>query len=85
MYSIGTSGTGFTKLGEQLAKDLPGKKQDWISDRLFLNMSCDFSSIRKGSPHLKKQREWINVMMDRIENDFDWTIIKPDLQKAYVL
>lgn len=85
MYSIGTSGLTYTTLGEKIKKTLKASDNEWYSDRLILKMKCEFSSFRKGSPQLIKQKNWIIDIMEGIEHDFDWEKIKPELEKAYDL
>lgn len=83
MYSIGSSDLIYTNLGEKIKKSLEDNKDEWYSDRLILNLKCNFSSFRKGSPNLLKQREWIIDVLDGLEHDFDWNNLKPELEKAY--
>jgi hypothetical protein len=83
IYYIGSSGLTYTSLGEKIKKSLRANENEWYSDNFFIKMKCDFSSFRKGSPHLKDQRDWIIDIMDGIEHDFDWSNLKPELEKAY--
>ncbi len=83
IYSIGGSGLTYTNLGEKIKAGLSGNKDEWYSDRLILSMKCNFSSFRKGSPELIKQKNWIIDIMNGIEHDFDWSNLKPELEKAY--
>lgn len=83
LYSIGTSGLTYTNLGEKIKAALKDKNDEWFSDRLIVNMKCKFSTLRKGSPELKKQKEWITDIMNEFEHDFDWNNLKLELEKAY--
>lgn len=87
MYSAGNSGLNVTNLGEAIKASLRASLNDingeWYSDRLIVKMKCKFSAIRKGSPELKKQKEWIIDIMNGFEHDFEWDNLKPELEKAY--
>lgn len=83
IYSIGTSGLTYTRLGENIKSSLKFLNKKWYSDRLIVKMKCEFSSFYKGSPKQKKQKKWISEIMDGLEHDFEWSNIKPELEKAY--
>jgi len=83
MYSIGTSGLTYTTLGEKIIESLKAVDNELYSDRLIMNLKCSFSSIRKGSPNLIKQKDWILDIVNGLEHDFEWNNIKPELEKAY--
>jgi len=83
MYSIGTSGLTYTNLGEKIKEALNDKNNEWYSDRFIVNMKCKFSTLRKGSPELKKQKQWIIDIVNEYEHDFEWNNLKPELEKAY--
>jgi len=82
IYKIGQSGLLFTTLGENIKKTLPSA-ESWHSDNLKVKFECRYSKRFRGSLATKKQRKWVNEIMNDFYNDFEWRLVKPDLEKAY--
>ena len=54
-----------------------------MNKTIKIKMKCTFFSFRKGSPELLKQKNWILNIMNGVKHDFDWSNLKPELEKAY--
>lgn len=80
--NIGSSGLVYTTLGENIKKTLPSS-ESWYSDNLKVKFECRYTKRLRGSLATKKQREWVNEIMNDFYNDFEWRLVKPDLEKAY--
>ncbi len=80
--NVGGSGLLYTTLGENIKKTLPST-ESWYSDNLKVKFECRYTKRLRGSLATKKQREWVNEIMNDFYNDFEWRLVKPDLEKAY--
>ena len=82
IHKVGNSGLLVTTLGENIRKTLPSP-DSWYSDNFKVKFECRYNRFFRGSLDTKKQREWVNEIMDDFYNDFEWQLVKPDLEKAY--
>jgi hypothetical protein len=84
---VGHGGLLWTDLGENIKKYKLGKdiNESWYTSHFIINLSVKYNRLRKGSPETKKQIAWINSIMEDYYNDFDWRLIKKDLEKYYSL
>ncbi len=83
--SIRSVGNGFmehSRLGDSLIKDLP--KGKWHSNNIIVTLETKTKRARIFSPETKKQIAWIKEIQDDFYNDFDWSLIKIDLEKFYL-
>lgn len=82
IHKVGGSGLLFTTLGENIRKTLPSP-DSWYSDNFKVKFECKYSKWFRGSLNTKKQKKWVNEIMNDFYNDFDLSLVKPDLEKAY--
>lgn len=82
IYKIGQSGLDYTTLGENIKKALESP-DSWYSENFKVKFDCKYKKLFRGSPSTIKQKEWINELIKDFENDFEWDLIKPDLERAY--
>jgi len=82
IHKVGGSGLLVTTLGENIRKTLPSP-DSWFSDNFKVKFECRYSKWFRGSLNTKKQKKWVNEIMNDFYNDFEWRLVKPDLEKAY--
>lgn len=82
IYTIGGSGLLFTTLGENIRKTLQSP-DSWHSDNIKVEFECRYVKWFRGSLSTKKQKKWVNEIMNDFYNDFEWSLVKPDLERAY--
>lgn len=82
---ISSGGLTYASLGENIKKQtLKDKSPDsWYTRHFLVNFSAKYNKLRRGSPETKIQRRWINGIMADYYNDFEWSLIKTDLEKFY--
>jgi hypothetical protein len=85
MYSIFSTELSGTSLGNKIISDSTNTWNKLYTRGFIVNMKCEFSRIRKGSPELIKQKKWVTEIMNGFEYDFSWENIEPELVKAYEL
>lgn len=78
---VGNSGIEGSKLGYLILKDLP--KGDWYSNNIIIKFESKIKRPRIFSIETKNQIKWIHEIQNDFYNDFDWSLIKSDLEKAY--
>lgn len=78
----GNSGIEHSKLGNKILEDYPD--QELYANNLLVEFDCNLKRSRIYSIETEKQLEWFKEIQDNFYNDFDWTLIKPDLEKAYL-
>ncbi|MCD4774131.1 MAG: hypothetical protein K8R41_12195 [Bacteroidales bacterium] len=79
---VGNSGIEHSKLGDSILKDLP--KGEWYSNNIRVKFETKTKRARIFSVETKNQIKWIYEIQDDFYNDFDWSLIKVDLEKAYL-
>ncbi len=82
IYQMGTSNLEYTTLGKNIKKTLKAP-DSWCSDNFKVKFECTYNKWFRGSKMTIKQKKWVNQIMNDFYNDFEWKIIKPDLEKAY--
>jgi hypothetical protein len=82
MRWVGNSGIEHSKLGDEILKDLPNGK--WYSNHILVKFESKIDKRRIFSVETKKQSDWIKEMQQNFYNDFDWSLVKIDLEKAYL-
>jgi len=80
--SMGHSGLTYTDLGENIKKTLESP-DSWYANNYRVNFEVKYDKWRRGSPETKQQKEWVSEIMADFYNDFEWSLVKPDLEKAY--
>jgi len=76
------SGIEHSRLGDSILKELP--KGEWYSNNVRVKFQTKKKRLRIFSEETKSQTKWINEIQDDFYNDFDWSLIKVDLEKAYL-
>jgi hypothetical protein len=79
---VGNSGIEYSKLGDAILKEL--HKGEWYSNNIRVTFETKTKRLRVFSLETKNQIKWINEIQDDFYNDFDWSLIKVDLEKAYL-
>jgi len=86
IYQIGNSGLNFSNLGETIIQSLSKyyhEPDKFYTNNIIVEFNCDYSRWLKGSPTTKKQKFWVNEIMDDFYKDFDWEKLKPEIEKIY--
>lgn len=82
---IGNSGVFGSILGNKMLESLKkfSLDQDYFSNDIIIDLNCSYSLWYKGNPEFLKQKKWVNDLMNDLYKNFDWSEIKPRLEKAY--
>lgn len=79
---VGNSDMKYSKLGDSIIRDLP--KGEWHSNNIRVTFETKIKRARIFSPDTKDQIEWIKEIQDDFYNEFDWSLVKIDLEKFYL-
>lgn len=82
IYRVGSTGLLYTSLGENIRKTLLSP-DEWYVDNFKVSFESNYKKIYRGSLQTKKQKKWVNEIMEDFYNDFDWLLLKSDLEKSY--
>jgi len=82
IHKVGDSGLLYTTLGENIRKTL-SSPDSWYSHNFKVKFECAYTKWFRGSLRTKKQKKWVNEIMNDFYNDFEWNLVKSDLERAY--
>ena len=82
---IGNAGVFGSILGNKMLESLKkfSSDQDYYTNDIIVDLNCSYSLWYKGNPEFLRQKKWINNLMDDAYKNFDWSEIRPKLEKAY--
>ena len=80
LYHVGNAGVLGTRLGDELLKKLP-KSDEYYSWNYFISIEAKYNPWLKWSPETNRQRKWAKELIELMRNDFDWDLVKKDLEK----
>ncbi|MHB9040830.1 MAG: hypothetical protein ACYC4T_09270 [Melioribacteraceae bacterium] len=85
MEYVGSTGVEFTILGNKILESLKksSRNQEYYTNNFIIEFSCKYSKWYKGNSELRKQMSWINALTSDFYENFDWSQIRPKLEKAY--
>lgn len=83
IFYVGNSGFEFTKLGDKIIEEF--QNRNWFSNNFRIEFECKLNRSRIFSNETERQLEWVKEIQNNFYNDFDWSLIKVDLEKAYFL
>lgn len=86
IYSIGSAEVNdVTFLGKKLKSKIPSLASCWESNSV-VEFSCNYTGIWarlfRWTPSAINRRKWVGEVINKFKYDFDWIIIKPELEKA---
>jgi hypothetical protein len=80
----GSTGMDITNLGERIKESLSVTEENILyCDDIWIELSCSFSTLWKGSEEQAMQKAWIEDLMNGLERDFSWEELRPEVEKAY--
>ena len=83
IFWVGNSGIEFTKLGNKIIEEF--QNGNWLSNNFRVEFECKLKRSRIFSNETERQLEWVKEIQNNFYNDFDWSLIKSDLEKAYFI
>lgn len=81
----GSSGVEWTLLGNKILESIKkySNNKDYYTNNFSIEFTCEYSKFFKGNPDFLRQKKWITNLMEETFHNFDWSEIKPKLEKAY--
>ncbi len=76
------SSTEFSMLGKHFKSDLP--KNNIYSENFVVEISCLLKRSKIFSLQTQEQLKWVRQIQNQFYEDFDWFLIKPDLEKYFL-
>jgi len=80
MKLVGQERLGGTDLAEKLKAELPDPNS-WLADIIHVVFTRRYKPLLRWSPKTLQQKEWASEMVKLFRDDFDWALVRPDLEK----
>ncbi len=83
LTSFGRGVVEASDLAEKINNKYRPTSSKWWEEHIRVSFYCQYTRWYRWSPETKRRRKWVEEMIDMFRNDFEWSLIRNDLEKAF--